>query len=174
MQATSLAASFLLLTGSVALTGPEKFPCKATCISVFFSQISDFGHTPKCQHFGIQPVSGIFTKIQTDRTWLCMRNLGAESGRELFKDSKNAASLLVCTGKKWKKMEHYMFCGNNENNRFSRIQYDFIQIIVFSINVSLTWKTLLWHFADIPKCLPPPLTPSLNTGNLLLWLKIST
>jgi len=29
-----------------------------------------------------------------------MRNLGAESGRELFKDSKNAASLLVCTGKK--------------------------------------------------------------------------
>jgi len=27
---------------------------------------------------------------------LCTRNLGAESGRELFKGSKDAASLLVC------------------------------------------------------------------------------
>ena len=31
-----LAASFEPLTGSVALTGLEKFPRKATCISVFF------------------------------------------------------------------------------------------------------------------------------------------
>jgi len=38
-----------LLAGSVALTGPEKFPRKATCVSVFlFSKISDFGRTPKC------------------------------------------------------------------------------------------------------------------------------
>jgi len=31
---------------------------------------------------------------------LCARNLGAESGRELFKGSKDTASLLVCTEKR--------------------------------------------------------------------------
>ena len=31
---------------------------------------------------------------------LCVRNSGAESGRELFKGSKDSASLLVCTQKK--------------------------------------------------------------------------
>jgi len=36
VQATRLAASFETLTGSVALTGPEKFPRKATCVPVFF------------------------------------------------------------------------------------------------------------------------------------------
>jgi len=40
VQATRLAVSFKLLTGSVALTGQEKFPHKATCVSVFFSQTS--------------------------------------------------------------------------------------------------------------------------------------
>ena len=29
----------------------------------------------------------------------CVRNLGTESGRELFKGSKDTASLLVCTQK---------------------------------------------------------------------------
>jgi len=32
---------------------------------------------------------------------LCTRNSGAESGRELFKDSKDATSRLVCTWKKF-------------------------------------------------------------------------
>jgi len=32
--------TFETLTGSVALTGPEKFPRKAMCVSVFFSQKS--------------------------------------------------------------------------------------------------------------------------------------
>jgi len=32
LQATRLAASYELLTGSVVLTGPEKFPHKATCV----------------------------------------------------------------------------------------------------------------------------------------------
>ena len=36
VQAARLAASFETLTGSVALTGPEKFPHKATCVPVFF------------------------------------------------------------------------------------------------------------------------------------------
>ena len=36
VQATRLVAYFELLTGSVALTGPEKFPRKATFVSVFF------------------------------------------------------------------------------------------------------------------------------------------
>ena len=40
MQATRLAASFELLTGSVAFTRLEKFPRKATCVSVFFSRKS--------------------------------------------------------------------------------------------------------------------------------------
>jgi len=40
VQATRLAVSFQLLTGSVALTGPEKFPRKTTCVSVFFSRKS--------------------------------------------------------------------------------------------------------------------------------------
>jgi len=39
VQASRL-ASFELLTESVALTGPEKFLRKATCVSVFFSQKS--------------------------------------------------------------------------------------------------------------------------------------
>ena len=30
---------------------------------------------------------------------LCVRNLGTESGRELFKRSKDIASFLVCTRK---------------------------------------------------------------------------
>jgi len=38
VQTTRLAASFELLTGSVALTGPEKFPRKATCDPVFFCE----------------------------------------------------------------------------------------------------------------------------------------
>ena len=36
VQASRLAESFELLTRSVALTGPEKFLRKATCVSVFF------------------------------------------------------------------------------------------------------------------------------------------
>jgi len=36
VQATRLATSFEPLTGSVALTGPEKFLCKVMCVSVFF------------------------------------------------------------------------------------------------------------------------------------------
>jgi len=36
VQATRLATSFEILTGSVALTGLEKFSCKATCVLVFF------------------------------------------------------------------------------------------------------------------------------------------
>jgi len=40
VQATRLVAFFETLTRSVAYTRPEKFPCKATCISVFFSQKS--------------------------------------------------------------------------------------------------------------------------------------
>jgi len=36
VQTKRLAASFETLTGLVALTGPEKFPRKATCVSVFF------------------------------------------------------------------------------------------------------------------------------------------
>jgi len=31
---------------------------------------------------------------------LCVRNLGAKSGRELFKGTKDLASLLVCTRRK--------------------------------------------------------------------------
>ena len=31
---------------------------------------------------------------------LCVHNLGAENGSELFKGSRDAASLLVCTQKK--------------------------------------------------------------------------
>jgi len=37
MQTTRLAASFETFSGSVPLTGPEKFPRKATCVSVFLS-----------------------------------------------------------------------------------------------------------------------------------------
>jgi len=49
VQATRLATSFKLLTGSVALTGPEKFPRKVTCVSVFFFvKIPESGQTPKC------------------------------------------------------------------------------------------------------------------------------
>jgi len=40
MQAIRLVASFELLTRSVAFTGPEKFPRKAMCVSVFFSRKS--------------------------------------------------------------------------------------------------------------------------------------
>jgi len=42
VQATRLSTYFGTFTGSVALTGPEKFPRKATCVSVFFS-----GKSPK-------------------------------------------------------------------------------------------------------------------------------
>jgi len=38
---------------------------------------------------------------QPDCTWLWAGNLGAESGKELFKGSKDAASLLVCARKKF-------------------------------------------------------------------------
>jgi len=38
------------------------------------------------------------------------RNLGAESGRELFKDSKDATSLLVCTRKKIFGWGMWIFC----------------------------------------------------------------
>jgi len=38
------------------------------------------------------------------------RNLGAESGRELFKGSKDAASLLVCTWKKFFALGMRIFC----------------------------------------------------------------
>jgi len=38
VQATRLAASFETLTRSVAYARPHKFPCKATCVSAFFSQ----------------------------------------------------------------------------------------------------------------------------------------
>jgi len=49
MQATRLAAPFELLARSVALTEPEKFPRKATCISVFFFvKIPKTGRMPKC------------------------------------------------------------------------------------------------------------------------------
>jgi len=40
VQATRLAASFEPFTRSVALTGPEKFLRKATCVLVFFSRKS--------------------------------------------------------------------------------------------------------------------------------------
>jgi len=40
VQTTRLATSFETFTGLVALTRPEKFPRKATCVSVFFSQKS--------------------------------------------------------------------------------------------------------------------------------------
>jgi len=48
VQATRLAESFELLTRSVALTRPEKFPRKATCVLVLFSQIVESSWTPKC------------------------------------------------------------------------------------------------------------------------------
>jgi len=38
VQATRLAESFQLLTGSVALTGPEKFQRKAMCNPAVFSR----------------------------------------------------------------------------------------------------------------------------------------
>jgi len=37
LQTTRLAESFALLTRSVALSGPEKFPCKATCNPAVFT-----------------------------------------------------------------------------------------------------------------------------------------
>jgi len=40
VQDTRLAGSFELSTGLVALTGPEKFPRKATCILVVVSRKS--------------------------------------------------------------------------------------------------------------------------------------
>jgi len=40
VPATRFAASFELLTRSAALTGPENFPHKATCVSVLFSRKS--------------------------------------------------------------------------------------------------------------------------------------
>ena len=40
VQATRLATSFETLIGLVALTRPEKFPRKAMCVLVFFSQKS--------------------------------------------------------------------------------------------------------------------------------------
>jgi len=55
----SLAASFELLTGSVAFAGLEKFPHEATCISVFFSLKSPISarrqsvifFSPYCFHY---------------------------------------------------------------------------------------------------------------------------
>jgi len=38
VQTTRFSVSFELLTGSVALTGPEKFPRKASCDQVFSSR----------------------------------------------------------------------------------------------------------------------------------------
>ena len=40
VQTRRLAASFEPFTGSVALTEPEKFPCKTTCVSVVFTRKS--------------------------------------------------------------------------------------------------------------------------------------
>jgi len=40
VQTRRLATSFGTFTGSVALTRQEKFPCKATCVLVFFFQKS--------------------------------------------------------------------------------------------------------------------------------------
>ena len=37
-----------LLTGSIALTGLEKFPCKTTCVFVFFFKNPQSSQTPKC------------------------------------------------------------------------------------------------------------------------------
>jgi len=44
------------------------------------------------------------------RGFVCTRNLGGESGRKLFKGSKDAASLLVCTWKKFFAWELWFFC----------------------------------------------------------------
>jgi len=51
VQATRLATSFELLTGSVALTGPEKFLRKTTCVSVFFSRKSP---KPARRHWSVK------------------------------------------------------------------------------------------------------------------------
>ena len=95
MQGTTLAVSFetTTTTGSVALTGAEKFPCKVMCVSVFFSQKS-----PKAagrqsvkshahQKFGAHLISLkiVLKRYNSPVDWI----------RELFKLSTDSASLLV-------------------------------------------------------------------------------
>ena len=47
VQTRRLAASFDASTRSIALTDREKFPRKATCVSVFFSKIPKSARVPK-------------------------------------------------------------------------------------------------------------------------------
>jgi len=53
---------------------------------------------------------GFRTKIAGLHMALCKRNSGTESGRELFKGSKDLASLLVCTKKIFFGWEMRIFC----------------------------------------------------------------
>ena len=71
-----LAASFDTSTRSVICTGAEIFPCKATCVSVYFFQKSPFSA-------GCQSVKWIFNNF-----WI--RNI-----RKLIKGSKDSDSSLV-------------------------------------------------------------------------------
>jgi len=51
--------------------------------------------------FAFGPTQVVCAKSTRSHVALRMRNSGAESGRELFKGSKDAASPLVCTEKKF-------------------------------------------------------------------------
>jgi len=69
VQTTGLAESFELFTGSVALTGPEKFPRKAMCVLVGF-----FLKSQKAA--GRQSVERVMTYIYAVSNfegWKCMR-----------------------------------------------------------------------------------------------------
>ena len=63
-----------------------------------------------CWHFRIRSKSSGSHENNQFACGLSMCNLGAESGRELFKGSKDSAILLVCT---WKKFLGWVafFCG---------------------------------------------------------------
>jgi len=63
VQTRKLAKSFEHLTGSVALTGPEKFLCKATCDLAIFART-----------VWINPAVIMLT-LYSQKTDLCPRNL---------------------------------------------------------------------------------------------------
>jgi len=63
VQTTRLAESFELLTGSVPLTGPEKFPCKATYDPAVFVQRAWF--KPAAKVLRLKHRLYYFTWLQT-------------------------------------------------------------------------------------------------------------
>jgi len=110
VQATRLAVSFELLTGLVALTGPEKFSRKATCVSVFFSWKSPIAAGRQSVKVPLGPL--FWSSVQLFAT----HNSPSDWARELFIQTlygfDKSSSLL------WKNVFCFgfgVFCGWHPN-----------------------------------------------------------